>query len=155
MYTHRRINECTCGWVYTYNHVGMVYRYTDSSKSTHPCVAYTCCNVLQCVPGCCKVLQGVYPSTNPININVPVMHTRVALCCGVALCCIVSCIHVCSIHLLQCVAVCCSVLQYVAVCCSLPTCGRYRLVDRVCCTYTCTHMHSTCKYTNTLKHIYC
>ena len=72
-----------------------------------------CCSVLQRVAVCCSVLQ------------------RVAVCCSVLHCvrrirhntswvCMALFSHSCSV--LQCVAVCCSVLQCVAVCCSVLQC---------------------------------
>ena len=68
------------------------------------CVAVCCmcCSVLQCIVGCCSVMQE---------------------CCSVLQCVAVwgsalQCVTVCC-SALNCVAVCCSVLQCVAVCCSV------------------------------------
>jgi len=84
-------------------------------KVSLQCVA-GCCNVLQGVAVCCSVLQCVMRVTvccivaalframekDAMLCTVKVVLRHVAVCCGV----------------LQCVAVCCSVLQCVAVCCN-------------------------------------
>jgi len=104
-----------------------------------------CCSVLQCV----AMLQGATGAISASNNGVHNKVTsavccsvlqRVAVCCSVlqcaAVCCnVLVCVAVCHRHnqrlyprrwhrshastMLQCVAVCCSVLQCVAVCCSV------------------------------------
>ena len=94
------------------------------------CVA-VCCGVLQCVAVCCSVLPCVCS-----------VLQRVAACCSVlqsvAVCCSTDLLIMCGewllakppptcvlqdeYRMLQCVAVCCSVLQCVAVCCSVLQC---------------------------------
>ena len=102
---------------------------TSSLTVVRLCVLQ-CCSVLQCVAVCCRVLQCV------------------AECCSIVVCCsVLRCVAVCHsvipwpfafiehFHsqwrdfascLLQCVAVCCSMLQYVAVCCSVLQCVAVR-----------------------------
>jgi len=58
-------------------------------------------SVLQCVAVCCSVLQYTFYDS-------PIIIDRLLLKCG------------CSV--LQCVAICCSVLQCVAVCCNVLQC---------------------------------
>ena len=101
--------------------------------------------MLQCVAGCCSVLQFVAVccsvewirdnSHEWIHGHVGWIHGYVkwiiAECCSVLQC--VAVLRACMTPLmsrymdmlggvLQCVAVCCSVLQYVAVCCSVLQC---------------------------------
>ena len=77
------------------------------------CVAgnCVCVIVLKCVAMCCSVLQraAVFCVAVPRSSGKSLRHTVmqcVAVCCSV----------------LQCVAVCCSVLQCVSLCCSVLRC---------------------------------
>ena len=71
-----------------------------------------CCSVLQCVAGCCRVLQGVIVFQSDVCRQCVVVFQS----------------DVCmrrlgeTLNLPQCVAVCCSVLQCVAVRCSALQC---------------------------------
>ena len=89
-----------------------------------------CCSVLQCVAACCSVLQCVAVCCSVLQC--------VAVRCSMMLCvavCVDSCSHVTTVstespgslwtwnkNLVQCVAVCCSVLQCVPVRCSVLQC---------------------------------
>jgi len=95
--------------------------------------------VLQCVARCCSVLQHVRSARRLFNILRCSVLKCAAVCCSVLQCVAVGCSNL-SRHLqnqnhqrqkclkpvgyfvLQCVAVCCSVLQCVAVCCSVLQC---------------------------------
>jgi len=71
-----------------------------------------CCSVLQFVVVCCSVL----PAKGPNEPEVCSVLQCVAVCCSV-----LQCVAVYS-SVLQCAAVCCSVLQCAAVCCSVLQC---------------------------------
>jgi len=90
-------------------------------KHRRSCVAvyYT---ELQCVVVCCSVMQfyiplqlAEVPRSNASLSPVSVLQC-VAMCCSVLQCVAMCC------SVLQCIAVCCSVLQCVAVCCSVLQC---------------------------------
>jgi len=74
-----------------------------------------CCSVLQCVAVRFSVWQ-------PIFLKIPLASQSTVLQC-VAVCCSV-------LSVLQCVAVCCSVLQCVAVCCSVLSVSRPNFLER-------------------------
>jgi len=84
-----------------------------------------CGRVLQCVAGCCSVLQWGDSS--------PSVSRRVYLgTCWVARCGVLQCAAV-YLSVSQCVAVCCSELQCVAVCCSVSTMALAVWRVSVCC----------------------
>ena len=87
-----------------------------------------CCSVLQCVAGCCRVLQGgnVVCCRQSTHVQYVGASQCVAVCCS-ALQCVAVC---CSV--LQCFAVCCSVLQCVYVVCSHKEFHDMNLVNNVC-----------------------
>jgi len=99
------------------------------------CVA-VCCSVLPCVVVCCRVLQCVAVcccATFWRNTDAYVWRrqsfirvTRLIHVCGMTYPCVVECVAVCW-SVLQCVAVCCSVLQCVAVCCSVLQCVAWHI----------------------------
>jgi len=69
-----------------------------------------CCSMLQCVAGCCRVLQRhmtLLSVSGPSENDYEVVSTL----CVAGYC-----------RVLQCVAVCCSVLQHVVVCCRVLQC---------------------------------
>jgi len=62
-------------------------------------VAFACCSVLQCVAGCCRVLQGVVVYRSALQC--------VALCCSVLQCqAQMLFIHPNTYDVLQCIALC-------------------------------------------------
>jgi len=66
-----------------------------------------CCSLLQCVAMCCNIILLHSRSIDTLikGLNTSVLQC-VAVCCSVLQCVVVCC------SVLQCVAVCCSVLQY-------------------------------------------
>jgi len=95
-------------------------------------MTHVCCSVLQCVAVCRSVLQcgAVWCSVLQCNMN-QACHTteldpRIQLW--------IQCVLHGVVILLQCAAVCCSVLQCVAVCCSALQCAAWcRSFVAVCC----------------------
>ena len=87
-----------------------------------------CCSVWQRVALCCSVLISM-ASLNPVDSIW--MVQCVAVCCSV-----LQCVAACG-SVVQCVAVCCSVLQCVAVCCNVwqrvAVCGHVLQCVAVCC----------------------
>jgi len=91
------------------------------------CVA-VCCSVLQCVAVCCSVLQrNEYASRCPITAVCVVECCSCRVLQSVAACCrVMRSPHVLPprpLHLVQCVAVCCSVRQRAVMCCKILQCA--------------------------------
>ena len=82
------------------------------------------CSALQCVVVRCCVLQCEYADrnaascTNSLEGYGVIGSLEVVLQCVAVCCSVVQCVAVCC-SVMQCDAVCCSVLQCVAVCCSV------------------------------------
>ena len=107
------------------------------SRSELQCVA-VCCSVLQCVAECCSVLQVLSASLLcfsslplqlfPLCLCMPFLHVMSACACHVCLSmsCLRDLFHACltpsSLHTRR-----CSVLQCVAVCCSVLQCDIHRI----------------------------
>jgi len=93
-----------------------------ASATLHHTDIHTCCSALQCVAGRCRALQCLaFARTYPALKGHPHMLQCIAVCCSV----------------LQCAAVCCSVLWCVVVCCSVLQCA-------VCRIHTCMHFTRIC-----------
>jgi len=75
------------------------------------------CSVLQRVAACCSLVQCVKKSIESEGLDEEDCRKRRCMLQCVAVCCSV----------LQCVAVCCSVLQCAAVCCSALQCVEERI----------------------------
>jgi len=75
-------------------------------------VSVVFCRVFQCVAACCAQIS-TYCIERLMDTTVSEIHISTCMLQCVAVCCSV----------LQCVAVCCSVLQCVAVCCSVLQCA--------------------------------
>jgi len=99
-------------------YVAAVAYFLRELRDDRPDVLLVCCvlqHVLQCVAGCCTFFAGTARRSPRSPSGV---LQCVAVCCSV-LQCVAVCCSVLQCVALQCVAVCCSVLQCVEVCCSV------------------------------------
>jgi len=87
-----------------------------------PMCVVVCCSVLPCVAVCCSVLlSNKFVVGYGLNCELFIFHFSFIVYCRYP-------------RVLQCVAVCCSMLQYVAVCCTVLHCVA--LCCSVCCSPT-------------------
>jgi len=122
----------------------------DTWRASASSNAVVCCSVLQCVALCFSVHEKIHGISNVKNV--PVFSCEfacfrlfnyysvlqcVAVCCSVLLCVVVYC------SMLQCVAVCCSVLQCVAVWCSVLQCVAVWCSVLQCVAVCCSVLHCT------------